>query len=166
VEILGKSPNQKRDRYLDITRDGDAAKIRIRDTNHNEVNITVPFDEVKRASASDELRLPDLQSKNKFVEFISAEKQIVYIFTANEDGDPKDGGKAAYVSRAEFLSLLCSLGEATNKSESEFYDQEIPKHILDKFDPAELDRRSRSKERGRTLDEIKQRWKELEGQAS
>ena len=47
-------------------------------------------------------------------------------------------------------------------SEAEFYDQKIPQHILDKFDPAELERRSQSKERGRTLDEIKKRWKEME----
>jgi hypothetical protein len=47
---------------------------------------------------------------------------------------------------------------------SEFYNQKIPQHILDKIDDAELDRRSQSKERGRTLEEIKQRWKELEAQ--
>ena len=45
---------------------------------------------------------------------------------------------------------------------SEFYNQQIPQHILDKFDPAELERRSQSKDRGRTLEEIKKRWKELE----
>ena len=49
---------------------------------------------------------------------------------------------------------------------SEFYNQKIPQHILDMFDPADLERRSQTKERGRTLDEIKKRWKELEEKAS
>jgi hypothetical protein len=47
---------------------------------------------------------------------------------------------------------------------SEFYNQKIPPHILDKIDDAEIERRCKSKERGRTLEEIKQRWKEIEAQ--
>lgn len=42
------------------------------------------------------------------------------------------------------------------------FSQQIPKHLLDKFDPAEIERRSKSTVRGRTTAEVLERIQALE----
>lgn len=47
-------------------------------------------------------------------------------------------------------------------AEETCHKQAIPRHLLDKFDAAEIERRSQSKDRGRTTAEVLRRLEEME----